>query len=181
MFILNYSNICVLGTDNRMDYVAQKFYDFGYDVYRDLENIDKDYIVVLPPPVGEAEIKNILPNLKEGQRIYGGAVSNRFVHESEIKGIHAVDYLKWDKVTALNALLTAKGIIREAETYKAINPDSKCLVTGYGFCGKAIAGELSKITANITVMVRRRDLKTAIEQDGYSFMILFLIQFLHWF
>ncbi len=167
---LNFSNICVLGNDNRMDYVAGKIYGMGYEVYRELESCDNNSIIIMPPPVSDDSLKYVFPNLKQGQRVYGGAVSNRFFHECELNGIDVIDYLKWDKVTALNAVLTAKGIIKEAEGIKSITSDSRCLVTGYGFCGKALLQELKNITCNLTAMVRRKDLKSEIQSAGYDYL-----------
>ncbi len=167
---MSYNSICVLGNDNRMDYVAQKFYDYGYDVYRDIENIEKTSIVILPPPVGKNAMNEIFPYLVPGVTVYGGAVSNRFVHECLIKKIMVIDYLKWEKVTALNAMLTARGAITDAEEYSKIEMGNSCLVTGYGFCGKALAKELSLHTSNISVMVRREELKGRIEEAGYKYI-----------
>lgn len=165
-----FNNVCVLGNDNRMDYVAQRFYDYGYDVYRDIKNLTDTAIVILPPPVGMDAVENILPYLVPGETVYGGAISNRFIHECDMKKIHVIDYLKWDKVTEQNAGLTARGAITIAEEFKKISPGKSCLVTGYGFCGKALAGKLSEYTDNITVMVRRGELKEDIEAHGYGFL-----------
>lgn len=170
MFKLNYSNICVLGTDQRMDYMAQKFYDIGYDVYRDIKNCTETSIVVLPPPVGDVAVREVLPFLVTGQSVYGGAVSKAFICECENRAIDVKDYLKWDNVTFKNAILTAKGIIKEAEGIKNINQNTKCLVVGYGFCGKAIASQLKALTNNISVLVRRKELKSDIEATGYGFL-----------
>lgn len=167
---MNISNVCVIGNDGRMDYAAQTFYDMGYDVYRDFSNINSGSVIVLPPPVGEQMTKKIIPYLKTGQMIYGGMISNRLAHECELKGIGVFDYLKWDHVTAANAGLTAKGIIRESSCMRAVIEESDCLVTGYGFCGKALARELKAGGAKVDVMVRRKELSSEIEAMGYNFI-----------
>lgn len=163
-------NVCVIGNDGRMDYVAQAFYDMGYDVYRDLEHVSSESIIVLPPPVGEQMTKTIMPYLEQGQIIYGGVVSNRLKHECELLDIQVFDYLKWDQVTAENARLTAKGIIREAIALKAVLEESDCLVTGYGFCGKALADALKAVGARVDVMVRKKELAGVLEGEGYGFV-----------
>ena len=166
---LNNSNICVLGKDNRMDYIAQGLYDLGYDVYRDEVNINKDSVIILPPPVGDSELKQIFPRLFERNIVYGGAVSNRFRHECELNNINVYDYLKWNEVTERNAEITARGAIKEAYTIRQLKNSSNCLVTGYGFCGKAISKELKGLTKNISIMVRRKELKQEIEKMGYKY------------
>lgn len=167
---LNNINICVLGKDNRMDYIAQGLYDLGYDVYREVDNINTDSVIILPPPVGDIALKQIFPKLCERNIVYGGAVSNRFRHECELKKVIVYDYLKWNEVTELNAVITARGAIKEACTIRQLNSSSNCLVTGYGFCGKAISKGLSGITKNVSIMVRRKELKQEIEQIGYKYI-----------
>lgn len=164
------SNICVIGNDNRMDYVAQKLYDFGYEVARNAEGINASSVIVLAPPVGEQITKTIVPLLQTGQRVYGGVVSNRLIHECKKLGIRCVDYLKIDNVTSQNATLTAMGIIRKATIEKAVIKESNCLVVGFGYCGKAISKELSASSARVDVMVRRQDLKHMIDSLGYGYV-----------
>lgn len=167
---MNISNICVFGTDNRMDYVAQTFYDFGYDVYRDITCVHDHAAVILPPPVGDNVMSQVLPYLRPGYFVYGGMISNRFMHECNLISVSAFDYLTWDHVTEKNAILTGKGIIKEAVSYGAVLEESNCLVTGYGFCGKALAKLLSKSGAHVDVMVRKRSLATELCEGGYGYV-----------
>lgn len=167
---MNLSNICICGNDNRLDYVAQKFYNMGYDVCRNLSEGDENSIIVLAPPVSDKALAEIAPRLCRGQSVYGGAISNRFRYECEKKDVKCIDYLKIEEVTEKNAELTAKGIIKEAESFKNIESETKCLVCGFGYCGKAIATDLKHYTERITVMVRRKELKTDIEKKGYEYL-----------
>lgn len=167
---MDISNICVFGEDGRMDYVAQIFYDRGYDVYRDLKNLNSRSVLILPPPCGEREMVQVLPYLVDGQRVYGGMVSNRFIHECALMGVCISDYLKWDQVTADNAVLTAKGIIKEAMAYGAVLQESNCLVTGYGFCGKALSGALAEHGAHVDVMVRNKSLAPVLIDEGFGYV-----------
>ncbi|MCM1273565.1 MAG: hypothetical protein NC225_08530 [Clostridium sp.] len=166
------NNACVIGDDKRMDFVAQSLYDVGYEVTRHIEASNADSIIVLPPPVDEAVTKQMIPYLMHGQKLYGGMLSNRIIHECELREIKAVDYLKIDWLTAQNAVLTAKGIIRQAIAKSAVPEGSDCLVIGYGYCGKAIAKELTDINASVDVMVRRRSLYDEITDAGYGFVDL---------
>jgi len=169
-FKVNISNVCIIGADNRMDYIAQRFYSIDFDIYREIENSNSESLIIISPPVNEQVTKQILPYLKTGQVIYGGVVSNRLQHECELLDILLFDYLKWDHVTEANAKLTANGIIKTAISNKAVLEESNCLVTGYGFCGKALAIALKQLGANVDVMVRRRELCDIIEENGYGFV-----------
>ncbi|MBQ9234811.1 MAG: hypothetical protein IJ167_12370 [Lachnospiraceae bacterium] len=169
---MNISNICVIGEDDRMDYVALKLYTLGFDVYREERYINNKSMIVLSPPANEAMTRRIIPYLEYGQILYSGAMSNRLKHQCELMKIEYVDYLMIDELTTINAKLTAKGIIKNAIKNNAVLEKSNCLVTGFGFCGKAIAELLTndKIDANVDVMVRRRELKPVIENAGFGFV-----------
>lgn len=170
---MNISNICVYGTDGRMDYVAQTFYDFGYDVYRDITALHDQVVVILPPPVGESMMSQVLPYLKPGYSVYGGMISNRFKHECDLLSVSCFDYLTWDHVTEENAILTGKGIIREAISYGAVIEESDCLITGYGFCGKALANLLSEAGAHVDVMVRNKSLAQELCDNNYGYVDMY--------
>ncbi len=169
---MNISNICVIGEDKRMDYVASKLYTLGYDVYREEKYINNKSLIVLAPPANEKMTRRIIPYLEFGQILYAGALSNRLIHQCELMQIEYVDYLKIDELTEKNAYLTAKGIIKYAIKSGAVLNNSKSLVAGYGFCGKAIANALSdeKTGANVDVMVRRKELKGIIEDADFGFV-----------
>ena len=148
-------NVCILGNDKRMDYIAEYIYNVGYEISRDIEAVNSGSIIVLPPPVNEKVTIDLIPYLSEGQTLYGGILSNRMVHECGLRNIKAFDYLKVDSLTEKNAELTARGIIKEALANSAVIENSNCLLTGYGFCGKAIARELAEYNASVDIMVRR--------------------------
>lgn len=163
---------CVIGEDSRMDYVANDLYNYGFEVSRDLKHITDNVIIVLPPVVSEELSKQIIERLSEGQLVYGGIMTNRLLHECSLKKIKAVNYLKIESLVSENAELTAKGIIRQAILNNAVPEGSNCLVLGYGHCGKAIARELAYLNASVDIMVRRKNLATAINDDGYGFVDL---------
>ena len=169
---MDISNICVIGDDKRMDYAAEELYTLGFDVYREEKYINNKSMIVLSPPANEAMTRRIIPYLEYGQILYSGAMSNRLKHQCELMQIEYVDYLKIDELTTINARLTAKGIIKAAVKNNAILEKSNCLVTGFGFCGKAIAELLTNetIDANVDVMVRRKELRPVIEEAGFGFV-----------
>ncbi|MBE5945803.1 MAG: hypothetical protein E7259_02530 [Lachnospiraceae bacterium] len=161
-------NICVWGKDKRLDAVEHFFYDRGYDVYRELEYIDKNSILILPPPVNE-DIANVLKEyVHSGQIIYGGAISDGV--KKILEQCKLWDYLSWQNVVTENARLTAKGIIKQAINVGAIFEEASCLVTGYGFCGKEIAIQLKNSLANVDVAVRRKELRREIEKINCEYV-----------
>lgn len=166
-FMLN--NICVLGIDNRMNYVADTFTNKGYTVTREL-NINNPAVVILPPPSKKEVIKGKISDIaKSGSVVYGGAIDVELFDDCRKLGIKIYDYLKWDEVTEANAILTAKGIVREAQDEASLNKFSDCLVLGYGFCGRAIARELNG-KSRVCVMVRRPEIGDLIISDGFSYI-----------
>lgn len=167
---MDISSICVYGSDGRMDYVAQTFYHYGYNVCRDLTCICDKTVVIMPPPCGDKMIDKILPFVNKDCILYGGMVSDGFRYECDKQGVVIFDYLKWDSVTYQNAVLTGKGIIKQAVENKAVIEGSDCLVTGYGFCGKALALLLKEAHADVDVMVRRKYLADEIRYAGYGFV-----------
>ncbi len=171
---MDISNICVIGEDKRMDYVAEKLYTLGFDVYRETKNINNKSMIVLAPPANEKMTRQILPYLEYGQILYAGAMSNRLIHQCELMQIEYVDYLKIEETTTKNAYLTAKGIIKHALSNNAVLKESCSLVAGYGYCGKAIVEYLldKNIDANVDVMVRRRDLKSTLYEKGIGYVDL---------
>lgn len=171
---MNISNICVIGEDKRMDYVASSLYTLGFDVYREEKYINNKSMIVLAPPANEKMTRRILPYLEYGQMLYAGAMSNRIIHQCELMQIEYTDYLKIDELKSKNAYLTAKGIIKNAIRNKAVLNKSNTLVAGYGICGKELAKALAedKIGAYVDVMVRRKELKNIIEDAGYGFVDL---------
>lgn len=165
-------NVCILGNDKRMDYIAEYIYNVGYEISRDIEAVNSESIIILPPPVNEKVTIKLIPYLNEGQTVYGGMLSNRMVHECGLRNIKAFDYLKVDSLTEKNAELTAKGIVKEALANSAVIENSSCLLIGYGFCGKAIARELAEYNASVDIMVRRESLKNEIMEAGFGYVPL---------
>ncbi len=158
----------IIGSDNRMDYVAEKLYSLGCEVTRSLSDSQSDSILVLSPPVNIDYIDKIYPSINNISYIYGGSISKVFMEAmSQVK---IYDYLKWDKVIYDNAILTAKGIVKEAIEYNSNLNNANILVTGFGYCGKAIADELSKYSSNISIAVRNSKLKTEIANHNYSYV-----------
>jgi len=154
----------VIGMDKRMDYVAERLYALGCDVSRCISESNHDIILIISPPVNIDYIEKLHPYINNIKRIYGGNISNLFIEE--MSKIDIYDYLKWERVISENAILTANGIIEEAKEYNCNLIESNILVTGYGYCAKAIVCELKKYSSKISVAVRNSKLKSEITSNG---------------
>ncbi len=159
----------IIGNDARMDYVACKLYSLGCEVGRDLNKHYSKSILILPPPVNVDYVDYLLPYLSNITHIYGGSISKEFI-DMMPTDIEIIDYLTFSQVVYENAILTAKGIIKEAISRLGNLKDLNIIVTGYGYCGKAISLELQKYCNNITVAVRNHKLKNEIEELGYKYL-----------
>lgn len=161
--ILIVSSVGIIGEDGRMDYLAAMFYDAGYEVYRDdMEAYGAD-VLILPPVINS---NNILFPLNT-RIIYGGKID--FADYIIENNIYFYDYLKDKDFVEKNAVLTAAGIVGEA-LKNITEKNCRCLVAGYGNCGKAIAEALSNKGINVDILVRRKELKKKIVSKGYGFL-----------
>ena len=86
----------------------------------------------------------------------------------EARGIRYLDFMEDAVVTEENAVATAEGVVAELVAHSPYNIEgSKVIVTGYGYCGKAIAKKLSSLGARVTVLARRSEARKQAKQDGF--------------
>jgi len=163
-------NFAVIGNDARMDYVAEQLYFLGCQVTRNLNNLSYKSNIIVPPPVNDELWNDLEPYADKISIIYGGSISEKF-KEKNID-VPIFDYLSWHNVISENANLTAKGIIKEAISMGAYLKDSKIIITGFGYCGKALACELNYYDTEITIAVRNNIIKNEILNLGYSYIDL---------
>ncbi|MDD6401531.1 MAG: hypothetical protein PUG10_07980 [Lachnospiraceae bacterium] len=162
-------HICVIGNDRRMEYIAEYFYNLGYEISKSLYEIKDNSIVICKPVIDKTEEKDLCNKIKKTNYLFIGKVSQTFEGFLNKNKIMYYQYLKDKLVTTENAILTAKGIIKEASNYNSVIEESHCLVTGYGYCGKALAFELFKHNANVDVLVRNKELKNEIQKNNYGY------------
>ena len=103
---------------------------------------------------------NILINKIKNNNIKilcGGVIGKDRIKYIEEKGIKVFDFFEDEAIAILNAIPTAEGAIQTAmqESDKTIF-NSKCLVLGYGRCGKILANMLKGIGANVTATYRKQ-------------------------
>lgn len=192
---MNDIKICVLGGDSRMisaiRFMSKQNYSvsaFGNietsneaTICNSLEKAISDAtLIVLPLPFstdgiklfaplynGEIKISDIISNLKKGQLIAGGKMSEDFCKKAMQKGCGIYDYYLSERLSVLNAIPTAEGAVAIAinETAKTIF-GSKCVIAGYGRIGKILARLLKKMGADVTVLARSEQALTWAEADG---------------
>lgn len=162
-------NIAVVGGDIRQCYLARTLIMNGYkvktfdlacrEVITDCEVKTTDTleqalegckVVVLPTPVSERWIyvSELLP---QDVILFGWMIPKEFTH------FRRFDFNNMEEVALRNAVATAEGTLAEAIKYGKINlTGSKCLVIGYGRCGREIASRFRAIGAYVTVAARRK-------------------------
>ena len=94
----------IIGDDARMDFAADRLYSMGIEVSRDLNRLNDNTNLIIPPPVGIKYFDLLKPYLNNIKVIYGGAISDDFKSLMGDK-ISIYDYLSWDSVITENAKL----------------------------------------------------------------------------
>lgn len=101
-------------------------------------------------------LEQIFNAVRPGQPVVGGAVSSSVCEEAARRGLVIHDYLEREELAVSNAVPTAEGAIQLAmEELPVTISGSRCLVTGYGRVGRALAGRLAALGARVTVAARR--------------------------
>lgn len=122
---------------------------------------------------GNAEVKinDLLTEMdkNEVRLIIGGVISDKIRESAAKYGIRVFDFFEHEAVAVLNAIPTAEGAI-----LKAINESdrtifgSKCIVMGYGRCGKFLAQDLKGLGADVSATFRNERDEAYIKAFGYK-------------
>lgn len=122
----------------------------------------------------ELTIEALLYHLKKDQWLFGGCISKGIEKQCEKAGIIVYDFMKMDDVAIYNAIATAEGAIVKAMELKPINlHGSRCLVLGYGRCGKVLAAKLRGLSAKVTICARSEVARSQGEAAGFEVMTFF--------
>lgn len=130
-------------------------------------------VLVLPIPVTKGidkdDLNEILnKNVKNETIVMGGCFLPEQQRILTERGIRYLDFMEDKVVTEENAIATAEGAIAELIRNCPYNIEgSKIIVTGYGYCGKAIAKKLGALGARVTVLARRSEVRKMAKQDGF--------------
>lgn len=105
--------------------------------------------------------------------LLGGLISEQTRHFCEEHHICCYDYMKNIPLAAYNAIATAEGVIAEAIQSSPVNlSESRCLILGYGLCGKQLAKMFHSLGCDVTVSVRNPLLEKEIRDMGLSYLPL---------
>lgn len=135
--------------------------------------LDKADVLILPIPVQKVPEQEIFydilnKNLEKKTLVMGGCFSTEQRELLTGRDIHFLDFMEDTVVTEENAVATAEGTIAELVEKSPYNIDeAKVLVTGYGYCGKAIAKRLRALGARVTVLARRKEARKEAKGDGF--------------
>lgn len=101
-------------------------------------------------------LDELYENLDSSQIIIGGCLPKWFDERCQEKGCQCFDYMKDESLAVRNAVATAEGVLAEAIfKYPGNLHDCKCLVLGFGKCGKVLAEKLKGLSAKVTVCIRK--------------------------
>ena len=101
-------------------------------------------------------LDQVLNALAPHQSLVGGAVSDIVRREVESRGMAIHDYLQREELAIANSVPTAEGAIQLAmEELPITISGARCLITGYGRVGQALARLLVALGANVTVAARK--------------------------
>lgn len=192
----------LLGGDARFGYLAEaasRSFDrvicFGLDSFGfhqpilqtdSLNGVCEQDILLLPLPVTkdgktlfaplakkEIFLSDLAACIKPNQFVLGGKIDPAFTAVLREKGAEVTDYFKREELARQNALPTAEGALWMLMQNTVITVHkAKTLVIGYGRVGKAVADLLTRVGAEVTVAVRRREVVAELEQNGIHAILL---------
>ncbi len=91
-----------------------------------------------------------------GQILFAGMISPKIKSHCQQKQMEYYDFMEDDCIAIANGIATAEGAIMEAIVKSPGNlHGSKCLVLGFGRCGKTLAMKLKGLEAQVTVAARK--------------------------
>ena len=130
-------------------------------------------MLILPIPVTKniqpSELNEILnKDVKKDTLVLGGCFLPEQKQILTAREIEYLDFMEDAIVTEENAIATAEGAIAQLICHSPYNIEgAKVIVTGYGYCGKAIAKKLAALGARVTVLARRSEVRKQAKQDGF--------------
>lgn len=130
-------------------------------------------MLILPIPVtrdiNPEELNDILnKDVDKDTLVLGGCFLPEQIRILDARGIRYLDFMKDAIVTEENAIATAEGTIAWLISHSPYNIEgAKVIVTGYGYCGKAIAKKLASLGARVTVLARRSEVRKQAKADGF--------------
>ena len=100
----------------------------------------------------DINIETLFDKLPENADFFAGNIPDEVRRYAQGKGIRAYDMMKDELVAARNAVATAEGVVAEAITRSPVNlTKSRCLVLGYGRCGRTLTRLLKSFLCRVLV------------------------------
>ncbi len=180
---INLYQFAVAGGDLRQWYLAKKLAERGYqvltyDLCKDAEIPSASKVFSVRELVKEADVliypipflkskgvfgmersegKVVLQNLRRGQFFFAGYIPKLIYQEMESKGVHVFDLMNDKSLSVQNSVATAEGMIAEAmiQSPKKLR-GSRCMILGYGTCGRTLASYLKGIGCEVKVLEKCR-------------------------
>lgn len=160
-------NIAVIGGDLRQCYLTETLVEAGYRIkaYESADNeLSVSYgakvcdtveealtdceVIMLPVPV-TGQWNYLADIIDENVVVFGWNIPAAY------ERYRTYDYKNIEEVARLNAIATAEGTLASAIMYGKVNvAGSKCLIVGYGRCGREIALLFRACGAHVTVAAR---------------------------
>lgn len=190
----------ILGGDLRYKILFDMLKDDGYQVCSYCNNCincgEKDFkellsgtdVIISPIPFTKDNTNVFLNDCKEIkiEKLFsdmckndikvmiGGVISDKVRECAAHYGIRVFDFFEYEAVAVANAIPTAEGAIQTAMDSSDITIfNSKCLVFGYGRCGKVLAKALKGLGANVFVTFRNERDEAYIKAFGYNSINLY--------
>lgn len=107
--------------------------------------------------------------LREGQRLFGGVIPETVRESCRKKQVLYYDFMEDEPLAVFNAVATAEGSVLTALKEQPTNlHKSRCLILGYGKCGRVLADKLKGLSAEVTVCARKEGALSCAEAAGMT-------------
>lgn len=157
----------IVGSDARQQFLYKIINDKNEKVVKYIKEAD---VVLLPVAQTGRYENDILSQLRNKTIVYGYGFSEEFVIKCTEKRICCMDYKNSEKMRRTNSIVTAEGAIAEAIAMSQLMlQESRCLVIGYGNCGKVIADKLKMLRAKVFILEKGRESRGRMWEVDYIF------------
>lgn len=194
---MNCNSIAIVGGDLRFVRLCKILCDKGFDTWvygishpdipkeakicSSLDDLKQCPYIIGPMPFSQdgQSVFTPLSNTYISIELFADTIANNFLIAGAIRKdvkllldkhrLQYADLMQMDEVAILNAIPTAEGAIQYAMQHSEITlHDSKCLVLGFGRCGKLLAHKLMGIGAKVSVEARSTTDLAFISTYGYT-------------
>lgn len=115
----------------------------------------------------DLEIEAFFESLHQGKKLFGGVLPKKVKDFCKEKEIFYYDFMEDESLAIFNAVATAEGSILTALREHPTNlHGSRCLVLGYGKCGRVLADKLQGLAAKVTVCARKQGVLACVKAAG---------------